>query len=88
MKNILVCGGSKGIGAATIEKLIEKNHMVVCISRSLGNLPEKILKNPLFEHKSVDFFNKSQKNQLLNELAQIQNIWGFLIIHQDQQQVV
>lgn len=78
MKSIIVCGGSKGLGLATVKNLLDRNYNVVCVSRSKGSIPDEILINKNFTLKLCDLSNSKQRADLSLELANIENIWGIV----------
>lgn len=61
-KSVLVCGGSKGIGAATASLFVESGAKVTIASRSRGHTSE-------LEHISVDLSSRSDVDSLASRIA-------------------
>lgn len=66
-KNAIVTGGSKGIGLAIVERLLEENYKVFTVSRSEGKLP--VLKEKYASQLDITLLDFSlQKNvQMFSE---------------------
>ncbi len=78
MKNtIVVCGGSKGIGAATVKALLAKGMRIICISRSKGEL-EKIIDDNMVLHIPCDLSSRDDRRRVLNLLKDEVNIVGLV----------
>lgn len=75
MKTVLVCGGSKGIGAATTKKLLKDGFKVICLSRTIGEL-EEFKRNDSFQFINVDLSSKSERRRAIESIDSIENIWG------------
>lgn len=78
MKSVIVCGGSKGIGAATVEYLLARNYHVICVSRTKGSLEESILSNPNFKLYLTDLSNLDQRKNLISEVSKLDSVWGLV----------
>ncbi|TXG77878.1 SDR family oxidoreductase [Candidatus Dojkabacteria bacterium] len=78
MKSVVVCGGSKGLGLATVKNLLAKEFKVICISRSKGSISEDIFANENFSLILCDLSNAEQRATLALDLANIENIWGIV----------
>lgn len=78
MKTIVICGGSKGLGAATVKNVLDRGYNVICISRSKGNLSEEILQNPRFTLKLCDLSNVEQRSKITEELSKETRLWGLV----------
>lgn len=76
MKTVIVCGGSKGIGASTVKNLLSRGFEVVCVSRSKGNLGEDVLMNKKFRLILCDLSNHNQRLSTISEISKLENIWG------------
>lgn len=63
MKQYLIAGGSKGIGAALAAQLLEKGHKVITISRG-----ETTLSHPNLEHFRSDLASKEMNLPAINTL--------------------
>ena len=60
MKNILIIGGTKGIGKSIVDNLVESNN-IVCLSRSIPN----------FNHQN---FNHKEFDALSDEYPEMENL--------------
>ncbi|MFY7994331.1 MAG: SDR family oxidoreductase [Bacteriovoracaceae bacterium] len=78
MRTVIVCGGSKGIGAASAKILINKGFNVICVSRSTGMLTRDILENEKFRLIICDLSRQDERSSLITELEKIENIWGIV----------
>lgn len=54
MKNVLITGGSKGLGLATAKKFLSSGWKVYTLSRNVTPSVEALQKNNNFEHKCFD----------------------------------
>ena len=54
MKNVLITGGSKGLGLATAKKFLSSGWKVYTVSRSVTPSVEDLQQNNNFEHKCFD----------------------------------
>ena len=77
-RSIIVCGGSKGIGAATVKQLIEENFYVYCISRSKGELAELFNKDSPLTHIECNLNHEKSRFEALKKISDIENIWGLV----------
>lgn len=78
MKTVVVCGGSKGIGAASIKNLISRGFSVVCVSRSKGTLQSDVLESKQFRLITCDLSSEVERENLISELLKIEYIWGIV----------
>jgi 3-oxoacyl-[acyl-carrier protein] reductase len=77
-KTVVVCGGSKGIGAATVKALLSKGTRVICVSRSLGELKDINGKSQDLVHIECDLTLKESRNKATELLLTEKNIWGLV----------
>lgn len=77
-KTVVVCGGSKGIGAATVKMLLSKGTRVICVSRSKGELEEFYGKNEDLIHIECDLSNQESRKKTTAALSKEKNIWGLV----------
>lgn len=79
MKNtVVVCGGSKGIGAATVKMLLAKGLRVICISRSTGELEGILANNNDLVHLECDLSSPESRKNITSVLEKEKNIWGLV----------
>lgn len=75
MKNkIIVCGGSKGIGAATVRLLVEQGSRVLVLSRSQGEIVD-LVESDSVEYCQVDFSNLEDLEKKLSQVS-FKDIYG------------
>ncbi len=74
-KTIVVCGGSKGIGAATSKTLLAKGFRVICISRSIGEL-ENVTGD--FSHIACDLSSTESRKVAISKIQTEDNLWGLV----------
>lgn len=77
-KTIVVCGGSKGIGAATVKLLLSDEDRVICVSRSKGELEDIFEKNANLVHIECDLSNPKSRKNATEFLSKEENIWGLV----------
>ncbi|HXH31904.1 MAG TPA: SDR family oxidoreductase [Bacteriovoracaceae bacterium] len=75
-KTVVVCGGSKGIGAASVRLLLKNGLRVICVSRGTGELSDFLEKTPDLIHLSCDLANPEARKQVCERLLQEKGIWG------------
>jgi 3-oxoacyl-[acyl-carrier protein] reductase len=73
-KQIILCGGSKGIGASIFKLLSENNYDVYCISRTIGELEN--FEN--INHIPCDLASAESREIALKKLSSLTNIWGLI----------
>ena len=78
MKTVIICGGSKGLGSASLKNALDRGFKVICVSRSKGNLSSEILQNPNFKLNLCDLSNEDQRSRLVKSLSLEPNIWGLV----------
>lgn len=78
MKTVIVCGGSKGIGAATVKILLARGFDVVCISRSKGSLDESTLLNKKFKLIVCDLSSQVDRHKAISEIVGLDTVWGIV----------
>ena len=78
MKTIIVCGCSKGIGAAVVEKLLSQSYNIIGLARTKGELSEKVLKNPKFKLMYVDFENSTSVANIIETIFNEKSIYGLI----------
>ncbi len=79
MKNsVVVCGGSKGIGAALSRILIQKGTRVICLSRSLGELGSEFSSSDFFRHIPCDLSSPKSRKEAIAQLELEANISGLV----------
>ena len=77
-KTVVVCGGSKGIGAATVKMLISRGIKVICVSRSKGELVNLFGKNEDLIHLECDLANTESRKVAISQIVKEKNIWGLI----------
>lgn len=77
-KTVVVCGGSKGIGAATVRMLLSKGIRVISVSRSNGELEGIIGINEDLIHLECDLSNSAARKRISIMLQSEENIWGLV----------
>ena len=77
-KTIVVCGGSKGIGAATVKQLLKKGFKVICLSRTLGELSELQPLDSNLIHIECDFTEIQSRRSAIDFIKNEKNIWGLV----------
>jgi 3-oxoacyl-[acyl-carrier protein] reductase len=77
-KTVLVCGGSRGIGAATIKILLDKGFQVVCISRSKGEIEDLFSQNKELTFLECDLSNSTSRQKAANIILGMRDIWGLV----------
>ena len=77
-KTVVVCGGSKGIGAATVKILLARGNRVICVSRSKGELEQLFDKNEDLIHLECDLANTESRKIAISQMLQEKNIWGLV----------
>ncbi len=77
-KTIVVCGGSKGIGAATVRILLDRGYRVICISRTHGELEALLTKNNELVHLPCDLSLEIERKKISNILSRESNIIGLV----------
>ncbi len=78
IKSIVVCGGSRGIGAATVKGLLSKGYKVICLSRTIGELAEINGKNSNLFHIECDFTKHLDRKRAIEIIKDEKNIWGLV----------
>ena len=75
-KNIIVTGGTDGIGLALVKKLLEKEHSVYIVGKNAekGNSVLNQLKNSKLDFFQCDLSEKSEIKKLLQSLNKIPSI--------------
>ena len=75
-KNIVVTGGTDGIGLALVKKLLEKDHSVYIVGKNSvkGNSVLNQIKNSKLEFFQCDLSEKSEIKKLLKTLIKIPSI--------------
>ena len=75
-KNIVVTGGTDGIGLALVKKLLEKDHSVYIIGRNAekGNSVLNQIKNSKLEFFQCDLSEKNEIKKLLKTLNKVPSI--------------
>lgn len=77
-KTVVVCGGSKGIGAAVIKNLLTHNFKVICVSRSMGEIESLFSHEKKLVHLNCDISNQSERASTINKILEYQEIWGLV----------
>ena len=77
-KTIVVCGGSKGIGAATVKMLLSKGIRVICISRTKGELERLCAENVDLIHLQCDLSSSESRKIATSKLLEEKSIWGLV----------
>lgn len=77
-KTVLVCGGSRGIGAATIKILLKKGFQVVCISRSKGEIEGLSSQNQDLTFLECDFASRASRQKAASMILEMRDIWGLV----------
>jgi 3-oxoacyl-[acyl-carrier protein] reductase len=75
-RSIVVCGGSKGIGAATVKLLLKKDFRVYCVSRSIGELES--IRNDNLIHLECDLRNSDSRKSALNKIIVDSSVVGLV----------
>lgn len=74
MRSIVVCGGSKGIGASSVKILLGQGFRVISLARSQGELtPHENL-----VIKVCDLSSPESRAQIISELKTEKNLWGLV----------
>ena len=75
-KNIVITGGTDGIGLATVKELIKFDHNIYIIGKNeiKGNRILNEIKNPKLNFLPCDLSESNQTNRLIKELSLIKNI--------------
>ena len=75
-KNIIVTGGTDGIGLALVKKLLEKDHYVYIVGKNAekGNSVLNEIKNSKLDFFQCDLSEKSEIKKLLQTLNKIPSI--------------
>jgi retinol dehydrogenase 12 len=75
-KNIIVTGGTDGIGLAIVKKLIEKNHNIFIVGKNAekGNRILNTLNNSKLEFFQADLSEKNETENLINKLKKVTTI--------------
>lgn len=74
-KTVVICGGSKGIGAATSKILLNKGFKVICISRSIGELENTT--GDLI-HIPCDLSLTESRKDAIGKIQSETSIWGLV----------
>jgi 3-oxoacyl-[acyl-carrier protein] reductase len=74
-KTIIVCGGSRGIGAATSRMLVKKGFRVICVSRTIGEL-EGLMGDWAFVE--CDLSSQESRMEAVSRILMEPNIWGIV----------
>lgn len=77
-RSIVVCGGSKGIGAATTKMLLSKGFRVICVSRSVGELGEILKLNSDLQFLKCDLSSPEERKNTVEILKSEEKIWGLV----------
>lgn len=77
-KTVVVCGGSKGIGAATVKILLEKGMKVICIARSQGELEGTLQNTQNLVFIECDIAKTEDRAKAFSSLSTEKNIWGLV----------
>lgn len=75
MKTVVVCGASKGIGAALVKNLISRGFNVIGISRSNKEIREEVLSHKNYQHLILDLSDSVKRAEVFASISQ-NNIWG------------
>ncbi|WP_262362627.1 SDR family NAD(P)-dependent oxidoreductase [Paenibacillus antibioticophila] len=59
MKHIIITGTSRGIGEALANQLLDKNHHLICISRTTN---QQIIDQAQMRNCRIDYFNYDLTN--------------------------
>lgn len=78
MKTVIVCGGSRGIGAALVRKLITDNFRVICISRTGGEIASEIAMLPNLVWHQCDISDPAERKAVIQKLTDECDIWGLV----------
>jgi 3-oxoacyl-[acyl-carrier protein] reductase len=73
-KEIILCGGSKGIGASIFNLLTKTGYDVYCISRTIGELEN--FSN--VKHIPCDLSSEKSREIALDKLSTLKNVWGLI----------
>jgi 3-oxoacyl-[acyl-carrier protein] reductase len=74
-KTVVVCGGSKGIGAATSKLLLKKGFRVICISRSVGELN---VNDENLMHIACDLSDGASRKNAIKKIEVEDHLWGLV----------
>jgi 3-oxoacyl-[acyl-carrier protein] reductase len=77
-KRIVVCGGSKGIGAAAIQILLERGFKIILLSRSIGELESIQESNSDLLFIPTDISDKNSRRNAIDEINKFDNIFGII----------
>lgn len=73
-RTVVVCGGSKGIGAAAVKLLLTQGFRVICLARSRGELDT----HPDLVFKECDLSDSLKRKVILDEIKAEKNLWGLV----------
>ncbi len=76
-RKIIVCGGSKGIGAACIRDLLEKQFELVCISRTEGEI-SSFIKSGEVRFYACNLANKEERLDVISKVITNNDYWGLV----------
>ena len=76
-RKVVVCGGSRGIGAACIKDLSENNFLPICISRSPGEI-KSFIDNGMAIFEPCDLTNAADRRSVISKVIENHNIWGLV----------
>lgn len=77
-KTVVICGGSRGIGAASVKLLLKKGIRVICVSRSAGELEDLLETTPDLIHLRCDLSSPEARGKVCKELLLEKSIWGLV----------
>jgi 3-oxoacyl-[acyl-carrier protein] reductase len=77
-KVVIVCGGSKGIGAAVTRLLIEKKFRVICVARTLGELADISKQTLDFKFIECDLASEESRQLAIDMILTEKNLWALV----------
>jgi acetoacetyl-CoA reductase len=78
MTTTLITGGSRGIGLTIANRLLNKNHKIINLSKS-GNISEIFKNNKNYEHFKIDISNINDTHDLVSTIVKTNKIDNIIL---------